>query len=311
MKKLVLIIVVAVNIFAGCGNHPHQNQPNTRPHLLSLPMSKPAKGAISPTQFLVSSDNKWTDSSSWGSPGAIDIAETRTLAEDPRVHQIFKDQLPILCEEFVLWRVTHDGSCWIDVGVILTLSHLIMNSDDKFDEAIVVFKEMFAIKNEIFPAEDQELSKGFFDALKLLRAKKMDFHYCFHFISHRNVRDVFMKGFRKLLSNCFYLEKDMALAMRFARLGDWGDAYHFSPVFERLGIKYADISNNGALRPEYIEPTQVLLSEHLSSRKDIFGADPSIRKIIREQLPDIISFNTSPGYGDIIVKKSFADSLKF
>jgi hypothetical protein len=308
MKNLIIIISI---IFTGCADKlsPKASQAETHPYrLINQGLIPPTPSSINPAQFLTSANNKWVDPSTWGSPGAINITETRTLAEHPDVHQIFKDQMPIFCEEFVLWRVTHDGSCWVDVGVILAIDHLIRQDEVTFDKAIALFKEIFAIKNENYPAEDAEIIKDFFDVLDLVRAKR-DPRYCFHFISHRNVRDALMKGFRKLLSNWHFQEGNVKEATKAATLEAWGHPNNFRPLFFKFDLAHADIDTNGSLRPEYIEPTSISLSSAFASNDDIFGSDPAIRKVI-EQLPDIIAFNTRPGYGDVIVKKSFAEAVR-
>jgi hypothetical protein len=314
MRFFIYIIFIGIGL-AGCGNQSLKQSGSTlnKSYRLEVTVASEPKLEQKPSMtfsppFAISPNNGWVDSSLWGAMGAINIQETRTIAEHPHAHPIFKENAPILCEEYVLWVVTHDGSCWVDSGMAQLIYHMISAGEDKFDEAIAWFKEILAVNSGDSP-EDLAIVKSFFDIFELIRAE-MDMPYSFYLVSHQNVRNALSTGFRKLLSSYYRQMGENDRANVIATPNEWGYASDFAPLLHHLGLKYAALYCDGNLRPKYTAPTFIFssFSDYLSFEEGVFGKDESVRATIKK-LPDVITFRSKPGYIDIMVKKSFSNYI--
>jgi len=246
--------------------------------------------------------NHWALPSSLGAPySAVDFSGRMTLMADGRVDVVHKSMLPELCNNYVLWRVAHNGSCWVTSAMTQFIFTLIDGGPGEFDRVIK------QLKTDVANTGADAQFKEFFDYFALVR-QKMDFRDALDLLNHQNVHPVLDRGFRMLLAKDFRARGDFVEAAKIEKPGEWGYASHFKPLFNRLGLKYAGISTDGEFGES--KPTTIL-----HDLEDYFGNMPRTIDVNRrfgqaeENLPKVLFFRSSPGFMDIAVLKTFSDQI--
>ena len=255
--------------------------------------------------------NKWLFKETWGDPmAAIDFSGNQTLSEDDRVHIVYKNQYPTMCKEYVLWRVEHDGSCWVSSGITQLIYQMIEAGPEKFDEVIEYLKSLFASDPEFTQTENEAVSSNLFMILELIR-EKMDHSFSLALRNHRNVYEALDRGFRKILS-LYWRKHDDAKATEINISNSLGFAADFKGFLHEMGFKYAEFLTDGECNGvsattsffdlcAYLTEPEISLFSH--------GDENRQKNIIQKKMPKVMSFLSDPGYMDIAVQKSISDQI--
>jgi len=248
--------------------------------------------------------NKWFSPEVWGEPMmAIDFAGNETLLQDNRINIIYKQQYPNLCKEYVLWRVEHDGSCWVSTGITKLIYHMIESGPDKFDEATNYFKRLFASDPGYSNKENQQIARNLFSILKLIR-KEMDHNFSLALRNHRNVYEALDAGFRKILS--LYWEKyDHAKSTQINTAFSLGYAADFKGLFNEIGFKYAEFLTDGECDGAPATMSYFDLAAYIGDQE----LNSLTQNCLNKKMPPIMAFLSTPGFMDIAVKKDLSDQI--
>ena len=235
---------------------------------------------------------------------SIDFSNEKSLMQDSRVYEGIKAAYPAVCEEYVLLRVRHDGSCWNSVGMTLLIYELIEAGEENFDRAIAYFKEL--ITRTDAAVLEQKPIKDFFAILAEIRAK-MDHRFSLEL--RNSSEDVYMAldtGFRKLIAYYGLQEGHKpAWAAEKEKPYSWHHMSDIKPLLRELGFKYGGIDSDPTARLDFNDygfsaDELALLGQNSPETRDFMG----------QKMPTMIALGTSPAYADVAVKKSFAESLR-
>lgn len=248
----------------------------------------------------------WRSPERWGAPMvAIDFLSHQNLLEDRRVDKVHKEQYPRLCEDYVLWRVEHDGSCWVSSAMTQLLYQMVEAGPKKFDEALGYFKALLASDKQ---GHNQVVADDFLAILGLMR-EKMDHGYCLALRNYRNVYEALDRGFRKILS-LYWLEHDAQKAQSINTAFSLGFAADFKKLFEELGFKYAEFLTDGecqgASATESYFDLRAYVSEH-EVQALLTGEGDAQHG---EKMPAVMSFLSEPGFMDVAVRTEMAKKIK-
>lgn len=255
----------------------------------------------------------WHDKSHWGSKTTnINFNGTKTLLEDRRINQVHKDRYPNIIKHYVLWRVRHDGSCWVQSGMVQTLYQMIFQGEKKYEEALVELKTILQPTLTGNDLNAKEKAQDFIAALEFLK-EKMDFKFTLEFINHTHVFDIFNFGFRKLISNIRREEGNNALADKIDQPMEWGVVTDFGKIFTLLKLNFNSILLDDVL-PETPVPASTIFFFDFWDFDNKGDAEDKLNKSMptEEQiarLPKVISIISSPDFIDVAALKSFNDKI--
>lgn len=247
--------------------------------------------SISPEKDL-SKTNMWSDKSSWGLPlDSIDFSGGILFKDDARIDDHHKKNFPHLHDNYVLWRVKHDGSCWVSSSITLLFYHMIEGGREKYEDVLQRMRS-FA-KNHI----DEKALEGklesldeLFDIFELVK-ETMSHSFSLSLRNHQNIYDKLDKGMRILLAA--YARSGgltFSSAQSIESSESWGYATDFHAFFGSLGINYCviDIADFA-----------------------IFGADRAIFGHERNTpLPKMLVFHGRLAFIDVLVDKSLSDNIQ-
>lgn len=257
--------------------------------------------------------NKWSSPEALGAPSLIINFSQKdiVLKDDTRVNSVHKQQVPIITEEYVLWRVRHNGSCWLYSGMMQFFYQAIEAGDKKFSEIIKEIKKIFSEGEDAHLAQNQALADDFLALLELMQ-EKMDHRHCLELINHEKVVAVLDPGFRRLLSIITRKQGLSTIADEIEEPNSWGHASHFGYLFDELGFKFAEISSDGDFHKNTPATRSIVsLGQYITrdGQRSILENNREKYAHIRKDMPVVISFRSSPGYMDVAVLKSFAQQL--
>lgn len=270
----ILPALICFLFLHSCGQEPQ----NTKPFSTTAPAltQKPEK-------------NLFADKTSWGNAHTyLDFSGKIYFKDDPRIHQLHKDTWPQLNNSHVLWRVTHDGSCWISAQLTLLLFQMIEGGEPKFHKVLAKMQD-FAEQNN----KTNDL-KAFFDIFKIIEGN-LSHRFALDFYNHENIYQVLDKGMRLMLAT-YYRSRpnDNWLQTQLKSLEaspkSWGLANQFQELFALFELELA-----------YID----LFRSSLNGDPDISAS--SFGK--RGAVPKMMVIHTSPSFIDVLVEKSFSDLI--
>lgn len=279
-------------------------------------------------------DNYFSEPMNWGIyQQFIDFSGAVTLAEDTRVDEYYKINLPQFSQNYVLWRVTHDGSCWIQAGMVVILNGLLSLEKSQFEEALVKWKNYAAnlrAKHVAFKkfSESGELKK-FFDLIAAL-GRTANLKEAMHMLNHTAIKNVFNQSLRHFIDPG---QEDIDLC----EFGDLSRAHVLSGI---IGIPLVGFSSEGELggyAPANSFMLRIFADKAVSPLIDkaywnqeimrlgrAIGADNKIQeKYIKnyhvivekmimlesDKLPKIMYLRSRPLYMDLAVLKTYSDAI--
>lgn len=245
--------------------------------------------------------NKWFYPENWGAPMvSIDYTWPHTLIKDDRVHPLYKNNYPTLCENYVLWRVQHDGSCWVSSGITQLIYQMIEAGPKKFDEVVEYFKTLL----DSDPAYDQVIASDLFSILDLIR-KKMDHNFSLSLRNYSNIYEALERGFRKILA-IYWKKHNVSKSAAINESFTVGYAADFKDFFNELGFKYAEFLTDGEVDGADATMSYFDLSAYISEEEAVsLGQENQIGS----KMPAVMSFLTMPGFMDVAVQKNISEKI--
>jgi hypothetical protein len=264
--------------FNGCVNPPFSNT-TTQEYNNSIPIN-------------VNSihDNKWADKNSWGRPFmSVDPSSTTLFKDDTRIDDLHKNELPDFAEHYVLWRMAHDGSCWVSSATTLLFYHMIAGGPQKYNKVLAGMKTLANSHGDM----SEEFYKEFFDIFELIK-DNFSHEFAIYLRNRLIIYEKLVQGMRMLL--IAFLEsqgaKDISTKKRIAKIkkpSSWGYTHDFYDLFDSLEITcpIIDIGNAGS---HFI--SLIFKEAHVIPR------------------PTMIIFHGRRAFIDVLVEKNFSFSLK-
>lgn len=245
----------------------------------------------------------WANPKTWGEKrlSLNTKSEYENALVDPRIDQIYKDGMPDFLKTRVLWRVGHDGSCWVSVALTLLLYEL-TNQDQAFFSQILGKMQKQAVDLAI---NENDFVKNFFAILEVIKEKN-DFKLAVAMLNHEKVFYNLNMGLRQFLK---VHEGDNTLTEIMAKPCSWGDAQqYFGRLFKGWGIKFFDIRGapNNIQRSFYLPSIEF---SRVSFRKDFPQLNLEMKKVLDHKNFIMLSFVPSPSFADILVSKTFAEQF--
>ncbi|MCA9508154.1 MAG: hypothetical protein KC505_07030 [Myxococcales bacterium] len=243
MIKIIFSIIYTL-ILSSCGlnnNNNHKLINNDQQENKSLKNNK-----------ITAINNKNNDDNYWSKPDNLGPQENivtynsqQNLANDPRVIKGYNDYYPEIMKRYVLFRVEHNGSCWVYSALTNLVVNLIDSGKDNFTKSITTLDnlakenaEKYEHFEKFYKSDDY---KKVIDAFKWI-SKSMDFKKSLDFINHKEVHNVLNKAMRAFLAaNKRKLNKiDQAKELE-TEATCWGDIGDFSFIFNTLNINLSGI----------------------------------------------------------------------
>jgi hypothetical protein len=244
--------------------------------------------------------NPWADKALWGSPiSSIDFSGKTLFQDDFRIAEIHKEAFPEFHNTYVLWRMTHDGSCWVSASLTLLLFQMIEGGLEKFTDVLEKMKT-FA-KTHVSSNESHSLD-DFFNIFELI-THNFSHRFSLDLRNHQRIYDKLDHGMRVLLAA--YLrsyggqwDRKRAEEIQPPKKGgleDWGLADEFNNFFKSLGIScpVIDIYNTDRIQVFAYNKGWI---------------EPPYFKGIKERPPMLI-IHSRKAYIDVLVEKKFSDKV--
>lgn len=280
-----------------------------------------------------SDDNYFSDRAHWGEYRQfVDFSGSLTLGEDPRVDDYYKINLPRFAQNYVLWRVNHDGSCWIQSAMVVIMHGILSLEKSQFEEALLRWKNYAAKLSEEHLAfkkfeESGELKK-FFDLIEVL-GRTADFKKALDMLNHMAINDLFNRSLRIFIDPS---EEETSLC-------EFGDISRARVLTDIIGVPFLGFSAEGNLEGHApaLGFIQRLITEKtlLSLDKNYWlqqiqklgrsvgvdaKVDPNYSKkyhdlleklidIESDKLPKVIYLRSRHLYMDITVLKTYSDKI--
>lgn len=233
------------------------------------------------------------DKALWGQPiRSIDFSGKILVKDDARIHDDHKRKYPELGENFVLWRMTHDGSCWVSAQLTLLIFQMIEGGKEKFEDVLAKMRDFAAknVKKEILVGRLDSLD-AFFQIFELIK-ENMTHRFSLDLRNHQNIYDILDQGMRIFIMTHYQMnDNQKRLNEHLENPKSWGFADEFSELFEKFGVRCPLID----LSP------------------DERGGRVSIKNYYAEEQPlseqKMLVFHTNIAYIDVVVEKKFSDSI--
>ena len=186
MNKSLYSILFLLCIISGCGLDNQDEQPD-------------AKGLPS---VRIESNSRKTQSSPpaifRGNPvQSIDFSGKTLFQDDGRIDDIHKKKFPRFNQKYVLWRLTHDGSCWVSSATTLLLYQMIEGGQKKFDDVVTKMRALAASGAQ--KSLEQDLT-DFFAILEVMR-NNLSHRFSLDLRNHQNIYEKLDHGMRALLAH--------------------------------------------------------------------------------------------------------------
>lgn len=314
--KHIFFITSLIITFCSCAPETPQQDKKTGPKNTNLEEDLPPRNNTNPEEDALPKDNYFADKANWGIHRKFIDHEGKTLlSNDSRVNDFYKTVLPEFCQDYVLWRVTHDGSCWIQSAMVVLLHGLLSLKKDQFQQALVKWKNLATEYAAAHPAfkefERAGHQKKFFDLLEALGASK-NFKQAMYMLNHTEVKDLFNRSLRAFIDPEHEIHN-------LCELGDIRDAAHLA---SKVGVPFLGFAGdiNATTQLSFVRDALQLGIGHadfkklgkLSSSSYEANAAALLRNFIHEQkhnFPKVLYFRSNPLYMDIAVEKAFSDAV--
>lgn len=168
-------------------------------------------------------ENIWAKKSSWGSDfSAVDFSGKILFNDDYRIADIHKTKHSQL-KNHVLWRVNHDGRCWLTSELILLFYEMTQNGKENY---LNIMTNIRNITREYLKDSAEDLIAVF----ELLE-DNLSLHFALDLMNHENTYNTLNRGMRKLLIASGTVKKS------YENEYGWGMIDDFHPLFEKFGVK--------------------------------------------------------------------------
>lgn len=279
MNKITLLMTLF--LLHGCGA-PDSSTPST------------IDGA--PSKNTLPSDSKKTsfrDKALWGQPiRGIDFSGNILVKDDTRIHQAHKNKYPELGENFVLWRVTHDGSCWVSAQLAILIFQMIEGGKEKFEEVLGKMRDYAAqhVKKEMLVGKLESLD-DFFQIFELIK-ENMTHRFSLDVRNHQNIYDILDKGMRIFIMTHHQMNNNQKrLDQHLKNPKSWGYADEFAELFESFGLTCPVIN---------------LCNIGRGNSFSLKNYDAEAQPLSQQKM---LVLDTNNAYIDVVVEKKFSDSI--
>lgn len=322
MLKILLLIVVS--FLFSCGDK----------NLASLePSFEPAKPETTlPSGFR----NYWSEKETWGKLDIIINSDSQqSLTENSAVHESWKRNFPKMTKTYVLFRVRHNGSCWIHAALAVLISNLIDSGSEKFAKAVETYeslgKENAKISEAFKKFYESEDFKKFMEAFRWMNNSR-SFKTSLNFMNHENVGQALVKGMRAYIASDRRKKGYVAEAEKLeSQPSCWGFVGDADFMFDEAGLDLPGFTMSDNGKEHYFYP--------IGLRNTIVKNAPKIKQMRQEQkngainfpqarwnlainqaldaffaagknLSKIMYFRSSPGFMDVAARADFAKTLR-
>lgn len=273
----------------------------------------------------------WSDSTKWGKAERnVNLINDSVALDDNRINNLYKQVFPDFLKEYVLWRVRHDGNCWVTSLLVQILYHMTTGTRQQYNIVLNNIKKLgdeYKNKDPNFAKNSLEID--FYDLLELI-GLNMDFEYALNLINHEKTYRTLNLGIRKFLA-AYTPEKKVS------EFGEWGVLADYQNLIYDLGLNFNLFYLDDILsRGKNIELIKLYINNNAplnffasieEYRNNILGPsnpqrEVSIQKYL-ERLnetkkflanklirPKIFSFRSEIYYMDVLVEKDFANNFK-
>lgn len=218
------------------------------------------------------------DTRIWGKNiGNLDFSGSIPFESDSRIDDAHKKRFPELKGNYVLWRMPHDGSCWVSAATTLLLYEMIEGGPQKFDEVVAKMRSL------VSPDKENEM-KDFFRAFETIR-ENLNHRFSLELRNHRLAYEELDKGMRMLLAQVKRSEGNVAKANEIETPYEWGSSIDFERLFLKLGLEYHVMSLWYGSRG------------HVSSSASFTS---------KNSLPKMMVIDSRRAYIDVLVDKEFS-----
>lgn len=284
----ILYGLVLVFLLASCGEQ-------KKPSVLVLDPKFKAQ--------LLAQGNVWADEALWGE--AVQTRDTSgktPLDRDDRVHDVYKKNLG-LKDKYVLWRMAHNGTCWLQAQMIQLFYGLILAGPTKFRESIEALENHNDIK-----AIDPAIAKKLLDVFRMVELKP-EIAFFLEISTRQHIFDALNMGFRHIL-------KQHGVSCRGGTLSpySWGKTNDFCGIFKIIKEPFnnigMDVLNEAILYyykgPLAGEDNIYILYYDGSSLKDNKLVKKAEKKLIDQNYPPFITIMSKKSYIDLLVRTDLA-----
>lgn len=264
MNKIIIILFIALGFLTGCGNDISSNDITQNPE-------SPRVG--------------WENPALWGNPiQSIDHSGKVLFVNDSRIANLHKHEYSQFGDKYVLWRMTHDGSCWVSSALTLMLFNMIEGGQAKFHAAA---KKMRAIASNNSSKDLDADLQDFLNIIDFL-GTKMDHRFSLDFRNHQTIYDKLDTGMRRMLAQ--FVRNGgpaMSSAQSIETYKSWGYADDFCGLFRELSLDCPVIDINA------------------------FGEGTSFPNFDTKKMPypRMMIIHSSSAFIDVLVDKRFSDRV--